>query len=422
MAGSSRRRTPTVCPPTRPATRPTQSEGQASHLSDRRKSEGAFYLWTAKEISDLLGPDAQAFAERFGVHPDGNALQDPHGEFTGRNILYQARTVDEVARELGVSREDVETALTRSRDLLFRIRSARPRPHLDDKVLAAWNGLMIAAFARASRVSEAFDEEADGQSFLESGRRAAAFIRERMWDAASGRLLRRYRDGEAAIDAYAEDYACLVFGLLELFQADGDPAWLEWAVQLQRRQDQLFIDSQAGGWFSTSGADPSLLLRLKDDYDGAEPTASSVAVLNLLTMSHFGTAAESASATIERTLRLFAPRITQVPRAVPMMLCALSAWHAGMTEVVVVGPDDDAATRALIHAADRSYQPFTVTVRVAPGGERAGRVAALLSWVAGHEMRDGRPAAYVCRSFACERPVTTPAELQEQLGGRGPAD
>jgi uncharacterized protein len=407
------------------------SAGQASRLSDGLKSEGAFYLWTAKEIDDLLGPDAHAFAERFGVAPNGNALQDPHGEFTGRNILYQARPVDEVAHELGQTRDEVETALARSRELLFRVRESRPRPHLDDKVLTAWNGLMIAAFARASRAVAASgtdDWPAAGgwrlaavsrsSEYLTSAQRAASFIRERMWIASTGRLLRRYRDGEAAIDAYAEDYACLVFGLLELFQADGDPSWLEWAIELQRLQDERFLDGEAGGWFSTSGDDRNLLMRLKEDYDGAEPAASSISALNLLTLSHLGAAPRESSATLEGALCLFAPRITQAPRAVPTMLCALSAWHAAMAEVVVAGPPDDAATRALVHSMDRTYQPFAVLVRRAIDGDRAERLARLLPWIAGQGLRDDLPAAYVCRNFACERPVTGAADLAAALRRR----
>jgi uncharacterized protein YyaL (SSP411 family) len=392
------------------------------------KTEGAFYLWTAGEIGDLLGRDAAAFDERYGVRPDGNALQDPQGEFTGRNILYEARRIEEVAEALGQSVNEVAASLQRSRERLFHARAARPRPHLDDKVLTAWNGLMIAAFARAGRAVAAFGEatsdegrgtrdEGRATAHLDSARRAATFIRDRMWDEASGRLLRRYRDGEAAIDAYAEDYACLVFGLVELFQADGDPGWLEWAVALQRRQDALFLDPLGGGWFGTSGHDDSLLLRLKEDYDGAEPTATSVSTLNLLALSHLGGAPESATETIAQALRLFAPRITQAPRAVPMMLCALSAWHAGIAEVVVAGPRGDAATRALVDAVDRSYQPFAVLVSSDAGSERAARLSALLPWVAEQRMRDGRPTAYVCRNFACERPVTDPAALLDQLRG-----
>src|SRR4029077_14862317 len=169
---------------------------------------------------------------------------------------------------------------------MFQERLGRPSPQRDDKILAAWNGLMIGAFARMARVMRGLG--ADGRTvagpFLEAARRAAAFIRERMWNARTGVLLRRYRDGHAEIDGYAEDYAYLIAGLLELFQADAAPMWLEWAIALQHRQDALFWDEAAGGWFSTTGRDPSVLLRMKEDYDGAEPTASSVSVMNLLVL------------------------------------------------------------------------------------------------------------------------------------------
>jgi len=403
--------------------------GQASSLPGRHKSEGAFYLWTAAEIADLLGPDARTFSERFGVAAGGNALQDPHGEFSGRNILYQARSVEDVGRETGRSPADVEASLARSCDLLFRVRASRPRPHLDDKVLAAWNGLMIAAFARASRVAAAFEGSGvtaqgsgygahgseDGHGYLAAARRAATFVRERMWDQGSGRLLRRYRDGEAAIDGYAEDYACLVFGLLELFQADGDPQWLEWATAVQEAQDDRFLDEEGGGWFATTGRAEGLLIRMKEDYDGAEPAASSVAAMNLLVLSHLGAAPPRAAATVERALSLFGPRIARAPRAVPMMLCVLSAWHAGMSEVLIAGPPDDAGTGGLVRAVSGSYQPFAVLVQVAPGTDRAARLAELLPWTASQGMRDGRPAAWVCRGFACEHPVTDADALVRQL-------
>jgi hypothetical protein len=236
-----------------------------------------------------------------------------------------------------------------------------------------------------------------------------------MWDAASGRLLRRFRDGEAAIDAYAEDYACLIFGLLELFQADGDPDWLSWALDLQRRQDELFWDESGGGWFSTTGQDASVLLRLKEESDGAEPAASSVSVFNLLALSHLGARPGSASGRIERTFGLFAPRLTTMPRAVPMMAAALSSWHAGMSEVVIVGPHEDAATVNLLQAVEQSHQPFLVLVRVDPASGEAARLEALLPWIVGYGLRGGRPTAYVCRNFACDAPTTDPVELDAKL-------
>ena len=199
----------------------------------------------------------------------------------GKNLLYTAQSIEEVAARSGRSADDVAAALGRIRTTLFAARERRPRPHLDDKILTAWNGLMIAAFARAARV---LVHRPASEAYLAAATRAARFIRNTLWK--DDRLLRRYRDGEAAIDGYAEDYAYLIWGLLELFQADGDAEWLEWALRLQRKQDETFWDPDDGGWFSTSGQDPTVLLRLKEDYDGAEPAASSVAALNTLTIAH----------------------------------------------------------------------------------------------------------------------------------------
>jgi hypothetical protein len=242
------------------------------------KAEGAFYLWHASEVETLLGDDAAVVGRRFGIEKDGNAPVDPQQEFVGKNLLYTARSIDDLAQEFRMTADEVRAALSRSRMKMFQVRLDRPRPHLDDKVLTAWNGLMIAAFARAAR-QLAPDRSELAASFLTVAQRAATFLRDRMWSGDSRTLRRRYRGGHADIDGYAEDYAFLIFGLLELFQADPDAGWLEWAVALQHQQDDLFWDEADGGWFSTTGRDPSVIARMKEDYDGAEPTASSVSVL-----------------------------------------------------------------------------------------------------------------------------------------------
>ena len=175
--------------------------------------------------------------------------------------------------------------------------------------------------------------------------------------------------GSSGVEAYAEDYAYLVFGLLELFQADGDSAWLEWAITLQRRQDELFWDAVDGGWFSTTGKDESVLLRLKEDYDGAEPAASSVSAMNLLTLSHL---IEGSSEKMERTLGAFAARATQSGRVVPMMLAALSAYHAGTPQLVIVGDPVGHDTKVLHEVVRRRYRPTTIVVPVAPASLRHG--------------------------------------------------
>ena len=372
------------------------------------KMEGAFYVWRDEEIGELLGDDASVFRIRYGILPDGNAPFDPQNEFVHKNLLYTARGIDEVMSATAKSRTDVEAALARARPKLHERRALRPRPHLDDKVLTAWNGLMIGAFARASRVvaSRPYID------YLGSARRAALFIRKHLWNAEARTLLRRYRRGDAAVEGYAEDYAYLIFGLLELFQADGDPSWLEWALMLQRRQDELFADPIEGGWFSTTGHDESVLLRLKEDYDGAEPSATSVSVLNLLTLSHL-TGDAGFDQSIERALGMFASRIEQGARMVPMMMAALSAYHAGMSQIVVAGDPASPATGALREAISRRYLPFVVTIPLVP--EHAAALTRLLPWTDAMARRLETPAAYVCRNFACLTPATSADELDAQL-------
>jgi len=390
---------------------PPEQAGQA----EARKTEGAFYIWSRDEIRNALGDDSLAFELRYGILPDGNAPADPHNEFTGKNLLYTARGLADIASEIDRDPEQVAAALTRARITLYQARASRPRPYLDDKVLTGWNGLMIGAFARAARVLAGGDAlgqataEDPGQRHLESARRAARFVRHTMWNDERGVLLRRYRNGDAAIEAYAEDYAFLVFGILELFQADGDPEWLDWALGLQRAQDRLFWDAQDGGWFSTTGDDPSVLVRMKEESDGAEPSASGVGAWNLLTLSHLtGDPAHEARA--RQVFAAFGARLTSLGRALPFMAAALSTAHAPPEQIVVVGDRDRPETDALWRAANARYRPFAVMFPVSPGSTQQA-IAGHLPWVAAMASDDGVPRAYVCRNFACEAPTSEPATL-----------
>ena len=369
------------------------------------KMEGAFYLWTHDEVGTLLGGDADIVRRRFGIEPGGNAPQDPQGEFRGKNLLYVAQSIHDIAARTGRTEQDVVGVLGRAHGAMFEAREARPRPHLDDKVLTAWNGLMIAALGRAARVVQ----EPSAAGYLEAARRAASFIRNRMWIPGEQRLLRRYRDGEAAIDAYAEDYASLIFGLLELFQADADGTWLEWAIELQARQDALFWDDADAGWFSTAGTDPNVLLRLKEDHDGAEPSASALSVHNLITLGHLVTGGDFLTRA-ERTLGRFGAKAGAAARAIPMMMAALSAWHAPHTQVVIVG---DASERRPLEAelADH-YRPFAITLSL--GRDAQAALADRLPFVAPTTAPAGA-AAYVCRDFICRQPVATPQALAAEL-------
>ena len=366
-------------------------------------TEGAFYLWTADEVDALLGDDAAVVKARFGIEPTGNAPVDPQQEFVGKNLLYTAQSVEQVARAAEKSPDDVERVIADARMQMFGARMSRPRPHLDDKVLTAWNGLMIGAFARASRVVT------NGAPYLDAARRAASFVRDRMWNAGTKTLLRRYRRGEASIDAYAEDYAYLIYGLLDLFQADPDVSWLDWADALQRRQDELFWDEVDGGWFSTTGRDSSVLLRMKEDYDGAEPTASAISVFNLLTLTHL--VHEPAwTDRIEKTFRHFGSRLEKIGRAVPMMAAALATSMAGVRQVVVVGDTGDSD---LARAIRGRYLPFAISLNVSAEQQKA--LAGKLPFVAAMKPVDGGAAAFVCRDFTCHAPVTDRAALEREL-------
>jgi uncharacterized protein len=377
--------------------------------------EGAFYVWTAAELRDRLGDDYEPFALRFGIEEDGNAPSDPQGEFTGKNLLYSARSISEVASALNRSADDVAEALGRARLILFAARLDRPRPHLDDKIITAWNGLMIAAFARAARVlgSGAFDVTDRPDMYLESARQAARFIHEQLWEPDRLLLARRSRRGESGVAAYAEDYASLAFGLLELFQADGDVAWLEWASALQDALDAGFWDEDEGGWFSTRGNDPSVLLRLKEDHDGAEPSATALGIMNLLTLTHL-VPDPVRDEKLNRALARFGVHLGERARAVPMVAAALSTFHAGVGQIVLVGQQDAPDFQTLHRTFAQVYRPFLVVVPVDVRRDPR-RVASRLPFIGPLEAREGRATAYVCRDFACQAPTTSADQLLEVL-------
>jgi uncharacterized protein len=372
------------------------------------KTEGAFYIWRDDEVAQVTGADVDVVRLRYGILPDGNAPSDPQDEFTHLNILYRARSLDEVAAATGRTLEETRASMSRGRAALLAARSRRPRPQLDDKVLTAWNGLMIAAFARAGRVIE------DRSDYVDVAARAATFVRSNLWNADQGVLLRRYRLGAAGVEAYAEDYAYLIFGLLELFQASGDAAWLDWVLSLQQRLDDLFWDPVDGGWYSTTGKDASVLLRLKDEYDGAEPAATSVAVLNLLTLSHL-TGDAAMAGRVTKTFGTLGASASMSGRGVPMMLAALSTYHAGVPQIVVVGEPDADDTRALSEVVRRHYIPTAVVVPVREAQREP--LSRLLPWTSSLHRLEGRATAFVCRDFACQTPTTSVDELDAQLEG-----
>jgi uncharacterized protein YyaL (SSP411 family) len=268
------------------------------------RAEGAFYIWTSGEVRQALGEErAKLFSAHYGVEAKGNAPKgsDPHGEFAGKNILIERQSISALAKAFQLTEKEARKTLDESRQKLFALRAKRPRPHLDDKIVTAWNGLMISAFARASQV---LDEPA----YLQAAETASSFLQDRLYDPKSHTLRRSYRQGASEANGFLSDYTFLIQGLIDLYEASFETRWLAWAMELQKTQDDLFWDSAQGAYFETTGKDSTILLRMKEDYDGAEPAPNSVAALNLQRLAQL-LDSKDWKAKAQRTLGAFARQL-----------------------------------------------------------------------------------------------------------------
>ena len=301
------------------------------------------------------------------------------------------------AEERAAARRDLE-----ARAALLATRTQRPRPHRDDKHVAAWNGYAISAFARAYQVL-------GERAYLVAATRATHHLRRVSYDADSGRLSRV--PGQAA--GFAEDYASLIQASLDLYEAGFDPQWLDWALALQRAQNTRFWDDAQGGYFNTAADDATVLVRLKEDFDDAEPAANSLSVRNLLRLSAF-TGDNAHAGRARRALSAFAPQIASAPASLPVLLAASQGASGKARQIVIAGPLNDAATHALLAEARRPFQPHA-TFMLANGASGVW-LARRLEVVAAMAPIDGRAAAYVCENYVCAAPVSTPAELARLLG------
>jgi uncharacterized protein YyaL (SSP411 family) len=381
-------------------------------VSASEHAEGAFYVWTAAELRALLGDDFAFFAGHFGIEENGNVpgQLDPHGEFTGKNILAQRRTLMDSAKHFSLTPEQANDRLMASLAKLRETRAGRPRPQRDDKIITAWNGLMISAYARGAQVLDAGSLLAgDGMPgpdgppasrLLQSAVRAAEFVERELYDAARGVLFRCWREGRGTAEGFAEDYAYFIQGLLDLYEASFDVRWLTWAGKLQVKQDELFWDAERGGYFNSSASDPHLVLRLKEDYDGAEPAPSSVAALNLLRLAAISHDDAQRLRGV-KCIEAFRPQWSRTPHAMPQMLCALELALEAPRHVVLAGDPNADDFRALVEVLHGRLGPRRTILRA----------DAAVPWTSEMGTVNGRAAAYVCEEYACQAPVTSPAEL-----------
>ncbi len=374
--------------------------------ADSEGGEGAFYTWTLDQVEEALGREEAALARRaFGLQRRGNFAEEAGGGFTGRNILHVAATPEELARTSGSTEPEIRDRLERIRGRLLEVRSERSRPSLDDKVLADWNGLAVAALARAGSVLE-------DVRWMRAAREAADFVLDAMRDP-SGRLLHRWRRGEAGIAATASDYAYLVWGLLELHAATLEIRWLEEALRLDDEMVERCWDGQEGGYFLAPEDARDLPVRRKEAYDGALPSANAVGAWNAARLARL-TGDASREERARAVERAFGAGARKSPGAYAGLLVSADFRLGPGAEVVVAGGREEPSTVALLAEARRGYRPRDV-VLLRPPGEEGDAVARLAPFTREMRTEDGSARAYVCRDFTCRAPVADPAELRRAL-------
>ena len=375
--------------------------------------EGAFYVWTELEITKLLcDEDARLFAYAYGVQPGGNVTGESAAEFVHQNVLYRAHTDAETAAHFKLAEPATRARLAAAGRTLAAARDQRPHPFRDDKIVTAWNGLAISAFARAAQI---LGEPAEAAAAA----RAATFVQTKLFDAATGRLAHSYRGGVRDERGFAEDYAFLIQGLLDLYEATFEMRWLEWAVQLQEKQNQLFADDAAGGYFANAAGDASVLLRLKEDNDGAEPSANSIAVRNLARLGAL-LHRDDWLALARRTARAFGPQLERAPLAMPQMLASAGWLDGSPKQILIQGEPTSPDTQRLLAEVWSRFLPRRALAVI----DAASRsfFTAHVPLVADFPVENPASAtAYVCENFVCQLPTRDPAALAKLLTRTPPA-
>nr|KJB41970.1 hypothetical protein B456_007G130400 [Gossypium raimondii] len=403
-----------------------------------RKKEGAFYIWTSKEIDDILGEHASLFKEHYYVKPSGNcdlsSMSDPHKEFKGKNVLIERNDSSALASKLGMSIQEYLDILGECKKKLFDVRAKRPRPHLDDKVIVSWNGLAISSFAKASKILKGEPQGTnsnfpvvgcDPKEYMEVAEKAANFIRRHLYNEQTRRLQHSFRNGPSNAPGFLDDYAFLISGLLDLYEFGGSTDWLVWATELQDMQDELFLDREGGAYFNTPGEDPSVLLRVKEDHDGAEPSGNSVSAINLVRLVSMvsGSKSDHYRQNGEHLLAVFESRLKEMAMAVPLMCCAADMLSIpSRKQVVLVGHKPSEEFENMLAAAHASYDPNKTVIHIDPTNtaemefwETNNNKVALM---ARNNFAADKVVALVCQSFSCRPPVSSPESLQHMLSNK----
>jgi uncharacterized protein YyaL (SSP411 family) len=363
--------------------------------ADSEGHEGKCFVWSTDEIASVLGTDeARLFCSYYDVTPAGN--------FEGENILQVTRSVEDVAQAEGVSVAELRDVLERSAKKLFEVREQRVKPDRDEKILTAWNGLMLASFAEAAAVL-------DREDYAAIAKKNAHFVLDNLRH--DGLLLRTFKDGQAKLNGYLEDYAFFAEGLLTLFEVTGEFNWFEATNELTQKMISEFGDDEDGGFYFTGKSHESLIVRSKDYFDNATPSGNSVAAEVLLRLGLL-TDNEDYRRRATTVLRLVAKPMQRYPAAFGRALAALDFYLSSPLEIAIIGEQDSAATRALSQVVWQGYLPNKVLAQVANAGDP---VASAIPLLRDRSSSEGLPTAFLCERYTCQQPVTEPKDLTSQL-------
>jgi uncharacterized protein len=373
--------------------------------ADSEGEEGKFYVWELEEIKSLLDPkEAELFIKAFNFEPDGNFEDEATGRKTGANVPYLKKRPEQIAGDFDMDESDFHSRMENIRVKLKQKRAERIRPELDDKVLSDWNGLMIAALARAGLVF-------DHGPFVKSAEKAWKFIEDKLIDS-DGNLLHRYRDGEAGIPAMADDYAFLIWGLTELFQASSEPDYLDKALSLNDQFRDRFLDTDRGGFYFTPEEGEELLGRQKEIYDGAIPSSNSVMAMNLIRLARL-TGRTELEDQADRLFRAFASFLNESPAAATYAMHALIMAVKPSAEIVICGSADDPDLQKMtLEAVLSMKKPYVLQVKTDDNAESLSKLAPYTK----EFPLDETVAVYICQGFSCEQPVYTIEAMKELLG------
>jgi uncharacterized protein YyaL (SSP411 family) len=376
--------------------------------ADSEGEEGKFYVWTTEEFGRVLGDEiTKKWETILRLSPEGNFTDEATRQKTGANILHLTAPMKKWAAKLNLSEDRLGKDWVNIRDQLFRVREKRIHPLKDDKILTDWNGLMIAALALGARILNRSEYE-------NAARKAADFILSKMRDE-NGRLYHRFRDGELAVEAHAGDYAFLIHGLLSLYQTTYDLVYAEEAKMLQEEMIARFWDEENGGFFSTPNGSVELPVRPKELYDGAIPSANSVALFNLVFLSRL-TGDPQWENRAQAHIRAFAGTLKSQPQAFTYFLCALDFALRPGQEIIIAGEPQATDTRQLLSALNLNFTPNKVAI--VKSDTNAERLAKFAGYTDGLQVIEGQATAHVCRNGSCTDTTTDTQTMVDKIMGK----